>query len=105
MAENKKRIIISITGASGAIYGMTLLKVLSKIKEIETHLIISSAAEDMLRYEIDENAPDKAASLADYIHDVKNLAAPISSGSFKTDGMIVAPCSAKTLSSIAASRP
>ncbi len=97
----KKRIIVAITGASGAIYGMTLLKTLSKIKEIETHLIISNTAADLLRDEIGAMAPDNAASFADYTHDVKNLAAPISSGSFKTDGMVVAPCSAKTLSSIA----
>ena len=97
----KKRIIVAITGARGAIYGMTLLETLNKIKEIETHLIISSTAEDMLRYEISEKAPDNAASLADYTYDVKNLAASISSGSFKTDGMVIAPCSAKTLSSIA----
>jgi len=96
----KNRIIVGITGATGAVYGMTLLQALKKIKATETHLVISAAGKDLLAMEIGKRAIEKAVSLADRCYDNDDLAAPISSGSFRTDGMIIAPCSAKTLSAI-----
>lgn len=97
----KRRITVGITGASGAIYGMSLLKALKKTGSIETHLIISNAGRDLLHMEIDREALEEARALAQFCYEINDLAAPVSSGTFKTDGMIIAPCSAKTLSAIA----
>lgn len=96
---NKKKLIIGITGASGVIYGIRLLEVLKEIDEIETHLILSPSARINIEIETDYKIKD-VEPLADVIHKYKDQAASISSGSFKTDGMIVAPCSMKTLSAI-----
>lgn len=96
-----RKMIVGITGASGIIYGYNLLKALNKIDEVETHLIISSASIRLIKEELLNVTVEDLISLADYNYDINNLAAPISSGSFKTDGMIVAPCTVKTLSSIA----
>jgi len=93
------RLIIAITGASGAIYGKRLLEVLRN-KKIETHLIISKAAEKIIEYELEATKKD-IEKLASYVYSVDDLAAPISSGSFKTDAMIIIPCSMKTLAGIA----
>lgn len=92
-------LIIGITGASGVIYGIRLLEVLSEIKYVETHLVISEAAETTLKCETDLT-PEDIRQLADYTYAIKDISAPISSGSFKTDGMIIAPCSVKTMSAI-----
>jgi polyprenyl P-hydroxybenzoate/phenylacrylic acid decarboxylase-like protein len=97
----KTRLIIGITGASGAVYPMRLLEVLKTIDTVEVHLVISLAGEDLLKFEIGDDAIQKASGLANFRHDINDLTAPISSGSYVTDGMIVAPCSAKTLSAIA----
>lgn len=96
--KTKRRIIVGISGASGAIYGVRLLELL-KPTEIETHLVMSKAAELTINYELDRSVADVKA-LADEVHGIKNVAASISSGSFKTDGMIVAPCSIRSLSEI-----
>ncbi len=93
-------LIVGITGASGVIYGIRLLEVLSKIKGVETHLIVSEAGELNIEYETDWKAEDVKA-LANFCYDIHDLGAPISSGSFKTDGMIVAPCTVKTMSALA----
>jgi len=98
---NKRRIIVGITGASGAIYGMSMLKALKETGCIETHLIISNAGKDLLHMEIDREAVAKARALAQACYEINDLAAPVSSGTFKTEGMIIAPCSAKTLAAIA----
>lgn len=97
------RIIVAITGASGAIYGMNLLKALKATACVETHLIISNAGKDLLSMEIGIEAVSQARALAQVCHEINDLAAPISSGTCKTDGMIIAPCSAKTLSAVARS--
>ena len=97
----KRRIIVGITGASGAVYGMALLEALKASGMVEIHLVISDAGKDLLRMEIGTAAVKRAQQLADELYHNNDLAAPISSGSFLTDGMIVAPCSAKTLSAIA----
>ena len=93
-------LIVGITGASGAIYGIRLLEVLSTVKEVETHLIISEAGEKMIRHETDME-PEKVRELADVCYDIEDIGAELSSGSFKRDGMVIAPCSMKTLSSLA----
>jgi 4-hydroxy-3-polyprenylbenzoate decarboxylase len=95
-----KRLIIGITGASGVIYGIRMLEQLKTIDSVETHLIMSDYGR--LNIEIETtHTPEYVESLADVVHKVKNQAASISSGSFKTDGMVIAPCSMKTLSGIA----
>ena len=98
MAEIKK-IIVSITGASGAIYGIRLLEILKKC-EIETHLIISRSANLTIATETSLSIYN-IKKLADYVYHPSDIAAKISSGSFKVNGMIIAPCSMKTLSAIA----
>lgn len=93
------RIIVGITGASGVIYGIRLLEVLRDLK-IEAHLILTEAAQKNIQIETSLTVED-VKGLAHEVHDVKDLAAPVSSGSFVTSGMVVAPCSIKTLSAIA----
>lgn len=94
-----KRLIIGISGASGAIYGVRLLEVLQGVPDIETHLIMSNAARQTLALETDLQLRD-VLSLADVVHDSRDIAASVSSGSFKTAGMVILPCSMKTLSGI-----
>lgn len=97
--ENTYKIIIGITGASGAIYGISLLKTL-KTLAVESHLIISKAAHLTIATETNFTTKD-IISLADYSYNCGDIGARISSGSFRTSGMIIAPCSMKTLSAIA----
>lgn len=94
------RLIIGITGASGVIYGIRLLEVLSKTEGVETHLIVSEAGEMNIEYETDWGVEDVKA-LANFCYDIRDLGASPSSGSFKRDGMIVAPCTVKTMSALA----
>jgi 4-hydroxy-3-polyprenylbenzoate decarboxylase len=94
-----KRLIIGISGASGAIYGVRLLQVLREVSDIETHLVMSQAARQTLSLETDLSLRDVQA-FADVVHDARDIAASISSGSFKTMGMVILPCSMKTLSGI-----
>ncbi|MEA1065567.1 UbiX family flavin prenyltransferase [Apirhabdus apintestini] len=94
-----KRLIIGISGASGAVYGVRLLEVLKPISDVETHLIMSQAARQTLALETDYALRDVQA-LADVVHDARDIAASVSSGSFQTHGMVIAPCSIKTLSGI-----
>jgi 4-hydroxy-3-polyprenylbenzoate decarboxylase len=94
------RLVVAITGASGAIYGVRTLQLLASLPDVETHLILSSGARATLGLETDLTVAD-VTSLADVVHHETNLSASISSGSFRTRGMIVAPCSVKTLSSVA----
>lgn len=94
-----KRLIVGLSGASGAIYGVRLLQVLRNVADVETHLVISQAARQTLSLETDLTLRDVQA-LADVVHDARDIAASISSGSFKTAGMVILPCSIKTLSGI-----
>lgn len=94
-----KRLIIGMSGASGLIYGIRMLEVLKTAPDIETHLVLTGAARLNISLETDWQA-DAVMAMADEVHSVKDLAASIASGSFRTDGMIVAPCSMKTLSAI-----
>ena len=93
-------LVVGITGASGVIYGIRLLEVLSSTKNVETHLIVSAPAEAIIKYETDRSVED-VKRLASFSYDIGDIGARISSGSFQTDGMIVAPCTVKTMSAIA----
>jgi 4-hydroxy-3-polyprenylbenzoate decarboxylase len=95
-----KRLVIGISGASGAIYGVRLLEVLGAIDGVETHAVITRGAATTLDHEIQRKVADVEA-LADVVYDDADLGAAIASGSFRVDGMAIAPCSVKTLSSIA----
>ncbi len=94
-----KKIIIGMSGASGAIYGIRLLEVLKDVEDVETHLITSDSTGITIDLET-EYSLDEVKALADVSYPFTDIAAPIASGSFKTDGMIVLPCSMKTLSGI-----
>ncbi len=94
-----KRLIVGISGASGTIYGIRLLEVLRAVDGIETHLIMSNAAKRVALLETDYTIPEIEA-LADKLYRSSDIAAAISSGSYKTMGMVVVPCAMKTLSAI-----
>lgn len=95
-----KRIVVALTGASGVLYGIRALELLRGCEGIETHLILSPAAVRTMRAETQWTGGDVEA-LADVRHPHKDIGASIASGSFPVDGMLVAPCSVKTLSGIA----
>jgi 4-hydroxy-3-polyprenylbenzoate decarboxylase len=94
-----KRLVVGISGASGVTYGVRLLQVLQQ-SDYETHLIISKSGELNIEIETDYDPADVKA-MADYVYDHKNVAASLASGSFLTEGMVVVPCTIKTLSGIA----
>jgi 4-hydroxy-3-polyprenylbenzoate decarboxylase len=96
----ERRIVVGISGASGAIYGVRLLEVLGARPDVETHLVMSSGAETTIRYETGRDPAD-VATLADVTYGERDLAASLASGSFLTAGMVVAPCSMRTLSGVA----
>jgi flavin prenyltransferase len=96
----KRRIIVALTGATGAIYGMRLLEELRSVGGIETHVVISKAGALSAAAELDIGRRELEA-LGDVAHAEKEIGASIASGSFKTDGMIIAPCSMRTLAAIA----
>lgn len=93
-------IVVALTGATGAVYGIRLLQYLSQRPDVTTHLILSRWAEETIRHETDFTV-EQVLSLADRHYDRENQAAAISSGSFSHDGMVILPCSMKTLSAIA----
>lgn len=95
----KSRLVVGISGASGVTYGIRLLDAMAELG-IESHLVMSKAAEMTIGYETAMKPKDVAAR-ADYVYPVGDIGAPIASGTFKTDGMIVAPCSVRTMSEIA----
>jgi len=95
-----KRLVIAMTGATGAIYGVRMLQILKDLPGWETHLVISSAGLVNLKYELDM---ERAAlyALADVTHGINDIASCVASGSFKTEGIVIAPCSMKTLAAVA----
>lgn len=99
MAEVPRRLVVGISGASGAIFGVRLLQLLHQT-DIETHLVISKAAEMTLTYETDYK-PRDLRELASVNHSAADIGASISSGSFRTLGMVIVPCSIRTMSEIA----
>lgn len=98
-ATNNNRLIVGISGASGIVYGVRLLQILKDLP-IETHLVMSKSAEMTLGYEMDISL-NEIHALADEVHAIKNVGAAIASGSFPTMGMVVAPCSIRSMSEIA----
>ena len=94
-----KRIVVGISGASGVTYGVRLLELL-KETDFETHLVISNAGRLNIEIETDHH-PDAVEAMADFVYDHKDMAASLSSGSFLTEGMVVVPCTIKSLSGIA----
>lgn len=97
---SKKRLIIAMTGATGAVYGVRMLQILQAQEEWETHLVISSAGVVNLTHEMAMKRSE-LSELADITHGIHDIAASISSGGFKTEGMIIVPCSMKTLAAVA----
>jgi len=98
--KQKLRIIIGMTGATGAVYGVRILEVLQEFSDWESHLVISSAGLVNLKHELNMSR-QVLYDLADTTYHIDDIAARIASGSFKTEGMILAPCSMKTLASVA----
>ena len=96
----RQRLIVAITGASGAIYGIRLLQQLRELPDWETHLVLSNAGVLTASEELGLKRVD-IEGLADVVHSVKDIGASVSSGSFRTAGMVIAPCSMKTLAEIA----
>ena len=94
-----KKLIVGISGASGAVYGVRLLQVLQQVADVESHLILSGAARQTLALETDYSLRE-VVDLADVVYDSRDIAASISSGSFRCYGMVILPCSMKTLSAI-----
>jgi flavin prenyltransferase len=94
-----RQIVVGITGATGVVYGIRLLKVLKDL-DIQTHLILSDAAKQVILIESDMSVAD-VESLASEVYSIHNIAASLSSGSFKTHGMVIVPCTMKTLSAVA----
>lgn len=98
--DNKgMRLIVGMSGASGVIYGIRLLEILKELTEVESHLVLSNGAKLNISIETDWAVKDVEA-LADVVHSDQNLAATIASGSYATDGMVIVPCSMKTLSGV-----
>jgi len=98
--NKKRRLIVGLSGATGAIYGVRMLEILSRIEDIETHLILTRAGKMTIQVETPYAVKDVEA-MADMVHDVNNVGASISSGSFRTEGMVIAPCSMKSMGGIA----
>jgi 4-hydroxy-3-polyprenylbenzoate decarboxylase len=99
----KHRVVVGISGASGAALGKRVVELLRASGSVETHLVVSEAAERTLRHEVGPNAVSELSELAHVVHPIGAVGATIASGSFRTSGMIVAPCSMRTLAAIAGS--
>jgi 4-hydroxy-3-polyprenylbenzoate decarboxylase len=97
-----KRLIVAITGASGAVYGIRALELLRELPDVETHAIVTASAHRTISQET-KYTPEHLRDLADQLYSPRDIGAAVSSGSFVTAGMLVAPCSVKTLSGIASS--
>ena len=98
--NDKKKLIVGISGATGAIYGVRILEILAKLDDVETHLVLTKAGKMTIGVETPFSVKHVEA-LADVVHDINNVGASISSGSFRTAGMVIAPCSMKSMGGIA----
>ena len=94
-----RRLIVGLSGATGSIFGIRILQVLQPIPDIETHLVMSKAAKMTLQVETPHSVKD-VEDMADVVHDINNIGASIASGSFRTAGMVIAPCSMKSMGGI-----
>lgn len=97
--DGKKRLVVAVTGASGSVLAIDLLEQIRKTGRWETHVVVSDNAALSLEYEMPDRR-DAFASLADHLHDMRAMDSPLASGTFRTAGMVVAPCSMKTLAGI-----
>ncbi len=95
-----KKIAVAITGSTGAIYGYRLLLACKEQKDVETHVVVSSSASTILKMEADVGM-EEIRKISDFVYDEYDFTSPIASGSYQTDGMVIVPCSMKTLSSVA----
>ncbi len=95
-----RRIIVGISGSSGAVYGVRLVEVLAGVPDVETHLVMTQASAATISFETDRD-PAEITGLADVVYDAGDVGAGPASGTFLTDGMVVAPCSMRTLSAVA----
>jgi len=95
-----RRLIVGLSGATGAIYGIRILEALSAVKDVETHLVLTRAAKMTIQVETPHSVKEVEA-MADVVHDINNVGASISSGSFRTEGMVIVPCSMKSMGGIA----
>jgi len=100
MSDARQRLIVAVSGASGSLLGLRLLQLLNQVKVLETHLVLSSAATLTAKLELNETR-ETFESLVTHVHNNKDIGASIASGSFRTAGMVVVPCSMNTLSAIA----
>lgn len=100
MEEDFRRLVVGISGASGVIYGIRILEILNEIETVETHLILTNAAKQTIGMETDFSA-SQIEELADYTYPIKDISAGPASGTFPCDGMVIAPCSIRTLSAVA----
>ncbi|WP_027998653.1 UbiX family flavin prenyltransferase [Sinorhizobium arboris] len=98
---SKERVVIGVSGASGAALALRIIERLAALPSVETHLIVSNAARRTLLYEVGPDALHRLLTLADRNHQADDIGAAVASGSFRTSGMIVAPCSMRTLAAIA----
>jgi 4-hydroxy-3-polyprenylbenzoate decarboxylase/2,5-furandicarboxylate decarboxylase 2 len=96
----KKRLVVAITGASGAIYGVRMLQALAQLDDWESHLVLSASGALTAMHELDMGKA-RIEALADVVHSVKDIGASIASGSFLCEGMVIAPCSMRTLAAVA----
>lgn len=94
-----RRLIVGMSGATGSIYGIRILQVLARIEDVETHLVMSKAAKMTVQVETPHTVKE-VEGLADVVHDINNIGASIASGSFRTAGMVIAPCSMKSMGGI-----
>ncbi len=97
-----RRLIVGLSGATGSIFGIRILQVLAPMPDIETHLVMSKAAKMTLQVETPHSVKE-VEEMADVAHDIQNVGASIASGSFRTEGMVIAPCSMKSMGGIALS--
>ena len=95
-----RRLIVGLSGATGSIFGIRILEVLQRIEDVETHLVMTKAAKMTLQVETPHTVKE-VEEMADVVHDINNVGASISSGSFRTAGMVIAPCSMKSMGGIA----
>ncbi|MEZ5840853.1 MAG: UbiX family flavin prenyltransferase [Hyphomicrobiales bacterium] len=96
-----RRVVVAITGASGAALGARIVEILAANADYETHLVVTAAGERTLAHEVGEDALARLRGIAFHTHDVADIGAPLASGSFRSEAMIVAPCSIRTLSAVA----
>ena len=94
-----RRLIVGMSGATGSIYGIRILQVLARMEDLETHLVMSKAAKMTVQVETPHSVKE-VEGLADVVHDINNIGASIASGSFRTAGMVIAPCSMKSMGGI-----